>query len=149
MLNTTSVSKNTQIPNNPITSTDINDSYTLFAGDTLTMDANYTDADNDAATFARNFTNGSFDNNTGVLSWTTTSSDAGTHSWQINVTDGSGSVSPKNFTVTVTIRVYIPPSPTSLANSTGNFYVNHTWQAGAGNGNITDSYNVSVNGTWT
>lgn len=38
----------------------------------------------------------------------------------------------------------IPGNPTSLANTTGNYWVNHTWSAGAN----TDSYNVSVNGVW-
>jgi len=44
------------------------------------------------------------------------------------------------------VAEYIPPTPTNLQNTTGNFWVNHTWQAGTGN--VTDSYNVSVNGTW-
>jgi hypothetical protein len=38
------------------------------------------------------------------------------------------------------------PDPTNLANTTGNFWVNHTWSAGSGD--VTDSYNVSVNGVW-
>ncbi len=42
----------------------------------------------------------------------------------------------------------VPPDPTTLTNTTGNFWVNHTWQAGSG-GNATDSYNVNMNGTWT
>lgn len=42
---------------------------------------------------------------------------------------------------------FIPPDPVSLANTTGNYWVNHTWSAGVGN--ITDSYNVNVNGVWT
>ena len=41
---------------------------------------------------------------------------------------------------------YIPPDPTSLANTTGDFWVHYTWDAGSGN--ITDLYNVSYNGTW-
>ncbi|KAF5438181.1 copper-binding protein, partial [Candidatus Methanophagaceae archaeon] len=41
---------------------------------------------------------------------------------------------------------YIPPDPTTLANTTGNFWVNHTWSAGSGN--VTDSYNVSINSVW-
>jgi hypothetical protein len=44
-------------------------------------------------------------------------------------------------------NAYIPPTPTTLANTTGNFWVHHTWAAGSGN--VTDSYNVSQNGTWT
>lgn len=42
---------------------------------------------------------------------------------------------------------YIPPNPTNLQNTTGNFYVNHTWDVGAGN--VTDSFNVSVNDSWS
>jgi hypothetical protein len=38
----------------------------------------------------------------------------------------------------------VPGNPTTLANTTGNFWVNHTWSAGAN----TDSYNVSVNDVW-
>ena len=38
------------------------------------------------------------------------------------------------------------PDPTNLANTTGETWVNHTWNAGSGN--ITDSYNVSVNSVW-
>jgi hypothetical protein len=40
----------------------------------------------------------------------------------------------------------IPGTPTDLTNTTGNYWVNHTWTVGAGN--TTDSYNVSVNGVW-
>ncbi len=40
----------------------------------------------------------------------------------------------------------VPPTPTTLTNTTGNYWVNHTWAAGAGV--VTDSYNVSINGVW-
>ncbi|KAF5433618.1 CASH domain-dontaining protein, partial [Candidatus Methanophagaceae archaeon] len=40
----------------------------------------------------------------------------------------------------------IPPDPTNLQSTTGNYWVNYTWSAGTGN--VTDSYNVSVNGKW-
>jgi len=44
-----------------------------------------------------------------------------------------------------------PPDPVNLANTTGggylDYWVNYTWSAGTGN--ITDSYNVLLNGTWT
>ncbi|MEA1894565.1 MAG: NosD domain-containing protein [Euryarchaeota archaeon] len=42
--------------------------------------------------------------------------------------------------------IYTPPDPTTLANITGNFWVNHTWSAGSGK--VTDSYNISINGVW-
>jgi hypothetical protein len=38
----------------------------------------------------------------------------------------------------------VPGNPTSLTNTTGNYWVNHSWTAGAN----TDSYNVSINGVW-
>ena len=45
----------------------------------------------------------------------------------------------------------IPPDPVNLANTTGgsypDYWVNYTWSAGTGN--VTDSYNVNLNGTWT
>jgi PGF-CTERM protein len=49
---------------------------------------------------------------------------------------------------------YLPPDPTNLTNTTpptnttGRFWVNYSWTAGEP-GNATDSYNVSVNETWT
>jgi hypothetical protein len=43
--------------------------------------------------------------------------------------------------------VYISPSPTNLTATQGNFWINYTWSAGTGN--VTDSFNVSQNGTWT
>ncbi len=100
-LSTTGISQSTQIPNNPITITNISDSYNIRARQTLYIDANYIDADNDTGTFARNFTKGSFNTSTGILSWITGVGDAGTYFWMINVSDGHDSVSTKNFTVTV------------------------------------------------
>lgn len=38
------------------------------------------------------------------------------------------------------------PTPTSLIHTTGNFWIRHTWSAGVGN--ITDSYNISINNIW-
>jgi parallel beta-helix repeat protein len=46
---------------------------------------------------------------------------------------------------------YIPPAPTNLNNTTGNYWVNYTWSEGSDpdNDNVTDSFNVCMNGTWT
>ncbi|MCD4816712.1 MAG: right-handed parallel beta-helix repeat-containing protein, partial [Methanosarcinales archaeon] len=41
---------------------------------------------------------------------------------------------------------YVPPDPTNLANTTGSYWVNYTWSVGTSN--VTDGYNVSLNGTW-
>ena len=40
----------------------------------------------------------------------------------------------------------IPPQPWNLQYTLGNYWINHTWQAGTGI--VTDAYNISVNGVW-
>jgi len=62
-------------------------------------------------------------------------------------TDGWGSTDNYTMTITVNNAEHTPPDPINIANTTGNFWVNHTWAAGTGN--VTDSYNVSINGAWT
>jgi len=101
MMNDTAVSRNIQVANNPVTIGNISGSYILTTGDTLSIYPTSSDLDDDATTFARNFSNGTFDANNGTLLWITTSSDTGIHYWQINVSDGYGSVPAINFTVTV------------------------------------------------
>jgi len=100
-LNETPATLNTQLDNNPISISGISDTYNINAGNTLNIDADYADADSDTGTFARNFSQGTFNTGTGVLAWTTGVGDVGTYNWQINVSDGNGSVAIKNFTVTV------------------------------------------------
>ena len=142
-------SQNTQVPNNAITLVDISASYSIDEGDTLSIDTNVTDADGDSPTFDDNATEWNINAATGIVSWVTGDGDDGTYYYYINVSDGYGSSDKYNFTVTVNDTMglsYIPPDPISLANSTGNFWVNYTWSVGAGN--VTDSYNVSQNTTW-
>lgn len=43
-------------------------------------------------------------------------------------------------------NIFIPPTPIINTVTQGNFWINDAYTAGAGN--ITDSYNVSINGTW-
>ncbi len=66
-------------------------------------------------------------------------SDPDSQAAQVNITNGS-------ITASLPPHEYIPPIPVNLTSTHENFWVNHTWEAGADN--ITDSYNVSVNGTW-
>jgi len=120
------LSQNAQVANNPVTIGNVSGSSTITAGNTLSIYPTSSDLDVDTPTFARNFTNGTFYTNNGTLLWTTTGSDTGIHSWQINVTDGFGSVSPANFTVTVT------PTPTYSLNTTYTFTETNssaTWQS--------------------
>ena len=58
----------------------------------------------------------------------------------------ASSISNNSKTETAT-QTYTPPTPTISTVTTGNFWKNISWAPGAGN--ITNSYNVSVNGTWT
>ncbi|VVB96365.1 Bacterial Ig-like domain (group 2) [uncultured archaeon] len=127
-LNTTAVSQNTQVANNPVTIGNVSTSYTVTARNTLSIYPTSSDPDGDTSTFARNFTNGTFYTNNGTLLWTTTGSDIGIHSWQINVTDGYGSVSSANFTVTViaqppvlTIITVSPATASVVVGNTQNF----------------------------
>ncbi len=88
--------------NTPITLTDVSSTYSLTAGQTLSIDANFTGYDSDETpVFSRNFTKGTFDTYSGIMSWPTIVGDAGTYNWQIGVDDGFGSVNYTNFTVTV------------------------------------------------
>ena len=50
-------------------------------------------------------------------------------------------------THTFSISQSIVPTPVNIASTTGNFFVNTTWNAGSGI-IIIDSYNVSTNGVW-
>ncbi|MBC2697350.1 MAG: hypothetical protein HF974_03225, partial [ANME-2 cluster archaeon] len=50
--------------------------------------------------------------------------------------------------IVVGVNADIPPTPETFTHTTGNFWVNYTWEANP-SGNIADSYNVSINGDWT
>lgn len=65
-----------------------------------------------------------------------------------NLTHHDNATTPtySNVTVSSLAEDYLPGDPTTLQNSTGNYWVNYTWNAGSGN--VTDSYNVSWNLTW-
>ena len=50
------------------------------------------------------------------------------------------------FGAASTVSAEIPSPPASLSSNQGNFWINYTWSAGGVN--VTDSYNVSINGSW-
>ena len=64
-----------------------------------------------------------------------------------NLTHYNNATTPTYSNVTVSVPDFIPQDPINLQNTTSasGFWIKHTWDAGAGN--ITNSYNVSVNGT--
>jgi hypothetical protein len=133
---------NVTLPNNAIVLSDVAASYTINEGETLSIDANYTDPDSDTGTFGDNSTEWNIDSSTGIVSWVTVDGDQGIYNYYINVSDGYGSTDTQAFSVTV---IDATPTPvTGLASTTGNFWVNNTWASGSN----TDSFNVSQNGTW-
>lgn len=135
------LSASTRFPNNPITLTNISDSYSIVEGESLHMDAEYMDPDGDEGIFGRNFSAGNFNSSTGELVWDTATGDAGTYRWKINVSDGYGSTAEHDFTV----KVYEIASPQSLEAETGNFYVNWSWGSAEG----IDSFNYTTpGGSW-
>jgi S-layer protein (TIGR01567 family) len=143
-LSTGSVSQKTQILNNPITITGISDAA-VNVGATVHVDCNADDDDGDAPTFSCNRTDlFSFNTATGVGDWATTTSE--TYYVDFGVSDGYGSTN--NVTMKITVSdaaTTIPPKPTNLDQTTGKYWVNHTWERG---GVGTDGYNVSWNGEW-
>jgi hypothetical protein len=146
-LSSGNVSQDAQIPNNAVTITNTS-GWSGDAGENVYVDYDATDADSDTPTFSCNRTDlfTDFSTTTGKGNWTAV---AGTYYVDFGVSDGYGSTD--NYTMTITVGTpspeYIPPDPVNLANSTGNFWVNYTWSAGGGN--VTDLFNVSMNGTWT
>ncbi|MCE8427298.1 MAG: hypothetical protein J5U19_02750, partial [Candidatus Methanoperedens sp.] len=123
-VSTGSVSQDVQVANNAIIISGIQDSYSLTHGDMLKIDAGFSDADNDIGIFDRNFTKGTFDTTTGVLVWTTVIGDVGAYNWQINVSDSHGSVSTKNFTVTISLP--ISSGPTYTIGNSGNAWAGNS-----------------------
>ncbi|KCZ70808.1 hypothetical protein ANME2D_02833 [Candidatus Methanoperedens nitroreducens] len=148
-VNQTKVWFNATIPNNMPIQLPIGD-RTVTEGDLLIFNVSATDADSDTITYGTNATRGSLNPTTGEYSWQTGIGDSGTYIWYFSSSDGYGGVASETITITVTVSPpteYIPPDPVNLASTQGNFWINYTWQAGAGN--VTDSYNINVNGIWT
>src|SRR3990172_11286066 len=122
----------------------------ITAGTLLTFIVSAADADNDPIVYSTNATNGTLNSTTGEYSWQTTVLDEGAYTWHFNSSDNYGGTDSETITVTVTaqpISEFIPPVPTNLINTHDNLWINHSWEAGTGN--VTDSYNVSVNDVWT
>ncbi|WMW23121.1 PGF-pre-PGF domain-containing protein [Methanolobus mangrovi] len=132
-----------QIPNNVISILNVTD-ITTGEGASINFDINFTDADGDTATFGCNQSSlfDDFNTSTGIGSWNISLGEAGTYNVEFNVSDGYGSIDSQIMFITVE-----PISaPESFTNTTGNFWVNHSWNAGTGI--EIDSYNVSYNASW-
>ncbi len=82
-----------------------------------------------------------------AASYTNTSGAEGIWNVTADVSNVNGSDTWKWTWIVTPPSTYVPPAPTITGSTRRNFWINHTWQAGAGS--KTDSYNVSVNGVWT
>ena len=138
-LSTANVTDNVTVPNNAINISNISASYTLNEGETLNIDADATDPDSDTPTFNDNSSEWNVNSGTGIVSWITTDGDQGTYNYYINVTDGYSSTDQYNFTVTVTDST--PTAISNLQNTTGNYWINWTWDAGSN----ADDYDIYIN----
>src|SRR5659263_454028 len=78
----------------------------------------------------------------------TTKLSVGTHTVYVRGMDiGKQWSEVQNASLTIKSSIpYVPPTPVSLASARGNFWINYSWEAGIGN--TTESFNVSVNGSW-
>lgn len=70
--------------------------------------------------------------------------------WNVTaIANNSNGTDSQEWTWTVLNQyiTYVPPTPINISYTNGSTWVNHTWNNGTGN--ITNSYNVTHNGTWT
>ncbi len=138
----TDVSDSVTLPNNPVILTDLAD-IDIYEYDLVTIDANFTELDGDTITFSCNRTDlfTDFSTSEGTGSWLTDGEDEGIYNVLFTADDGHGSVASQ--VVIINVSNYIVPAPV-LSNTTGNFYVDWTWDAIE----KADSYNVSLDGIW-
>jgi len=139
---TTYTSGGGETPTHEVTIDDCNNRQTTEGGE-IYNDFNYTNDDPDVPVFTTNATEGTLNSSTGIYNWTTSVGDAGTYVWWFRVDNAYGNYD--TCTVTFTVSLYGTPStPTNLAHTKGDTWVHHTWNGGS----HTDSFNVSINGTW-
>ena len=95
--------------------------------------------------------NGTWTNNTMVKFIDVTDNSPGTYTvnvYAVNTTNGN-TINQTPLTLSATIVLvlptYMPPTPTNITNTTGSDWILTQWGMGTG-GNMTDVYNVNVNG---
>lgn len=102
-VNNTRVSQTTEIPNNPVSLTNIPSSVVIAEGQTLYVDADAVDADSDIPEFHCSRTDlfPDFNPSTGQGSFTPTYGQSGTYHIDFRASDGYGSISNKTMVLTV------------------------------------------------
>ena len=93
----------TQIPNQPISISNVPD-VIVAAGQSISVDFDFIDADYDVGIFSTNRTDkfSQFNTTTGIGNWETIQSDSGSYSIDFGVSDGWGSIS--NYTMNIIVN---------------------------------------------
>lgn len=142
-LNQTQMNATTQVQNNAVTISNVSDTYTTTNGALFQIYPIATDIDNDTITWINNTDGKGTFNTTNVsminFTWV---AEIGVWNWNITASDGYGSTTTKQFSVSVDSQT--PGAPIDISATKGNFWTNTTWIQSTS----TDSFNVSVNGTW-
>lgn len=142
-LNTTPLTDNFTVPNNPPDITNTSDA-SVIEGNNVSINFDYDDADGDTGTFDTNATQGSLDTGTGEYNWNTTVGDNGTYYWEFNVSDGYGGVDSYTALIDI-VKAADVGKPINLKAETGNFWINWSWDPGAN----TETFNITKDdGTW-
>lgn len=131
----------------------INSSYILFTSDTNKTISNITYSGDDIWRFVGDGISGLLNTTLGVNRTNTQyfiTVDGATN--QIQTSDASNKLqfdysSWSTHEFEISYIYFLPPTPVANTLTVGNFFTNFTWIAGSGN--ITNGYNISVNGTWT
>jgi len=120
-LSSGSISQDVQIPNNPVTITNIND-WSGYENEPVTVDCNMVDVDLDTPTFSCDRTDlfTDFDTSTGEGNWAATP--GGTYNIDFGVSDGYGSTD--NTTMTIHVTTLAPSEYVAITNL-GIVNVNH------------------------
>jgi hypothetical protein len=117
-LSSTSLSQNTQVPNNNPVQSSIGNKN-VVEGSTLQFTISASDADGDPITYSTD-ARGNLDPDTGVYSWPTSAGDAGVYTWSFNSSDNHGGIDTETITVTVNAATPVPQTVTLTANSAEN-----------------------------
>ena len=133
------------LANNAPVISNVTATYNKTAGENLYIDAECTDSDLDTCMFSTNrsdlFTD--FNTTNGQGNWTTTE---GTYSIDFGIDDNYGGINNITTVITISPDISIPPTPIITSMVYGDYWKNITFVAGVEN--ITDTFNVSRNGTW-
>jgi len=118
----------------------------IFQGHQFSCKVNAVDADGDALTFALDTMPDrmSINPQSGLISWTPTSSQQGTHRVVVAATDGNGGIARQGFAITVIASLNTPPHITSTPPPTATVGVAYQYQVVVNDPDKLDSQHYSL-----